>query len=62
MLLMISKIFHYNIVYVAREWMLLHFFFFHLNDKSQNFISDENGIQVACPKIFIFFPGKLEEF
>lgn len=42
--------------------MLLHFFFFHSNDMSQNFISDENGIQVACPKIFIFFPGKLEEF
>ena len=29
---------------------------------SQNLISNKNGVQVACPKIFIFFPGKLQEF
>lgn len=43
--------------------MLLNFFLFpleifNLNNMSPNFISNKNGVQVACPKIFIFFPWK----
>lgn len=36
--------------------MLLNFFLFPLENfnLSQNLISDRNGVQVACPKIFIF--------